>query len=444
MMSVLFDARAQTGTSLAFHIIIASFGVGIPLFLLITEGLWLKTGEQDWLILTKRWTKYFGVLFPIGAVSGTILSFELGLLWPTFMQFSGDIIGLPFALEGFAFFIEAIFLGLYIYGWNRLTPIQHWLTSVPLAISGAASAWFVVSANSWMNSPSGFEYKNGVLTGINPVEAIFNPSTPTETIHMLLAAYEVTAFGIAMMFAFGILRGRSETWMKKGLLVSMLLGTIVAPLQIISGDASARAVAQLQPAKLAAMEALYHTTAGAPLSIGGIPNNATQTNSFAIEIPKGLSILINGDPNSTVTGLDTFPEPLRPNPALVHPFFDMMVGIGFLMLLVTVVFWFLWYRGKKAIPSNKWLLRSIIASGPLTVLALEFGWMVTEEGRQPWVIQGILLTKNAVTTAPGVDVAFAVFSFLYVVLGVVTIYLLRRFDDTKEALTKSALDSPAK
>ena len=299
----------------------ASVGVGIPLFLLITEGLWLRTGEEDWMILTKRWTKYFGVLFPIGAVSGTILSFELGLLWPTFMQFSGDIIGLPFALEGFAFFIEAIFLGLYIYGWKRLTPLQHWLTSIPLALSGAASSWFVVSANAWMNSPSGFEYKNGVLTGINPVEAIFNPSTPTETIHMLLAAYEVTAFGMAMMFAISLLRGRRESWVKKGLMVAMLMGTIVAPLQIISGDASARAVAQLQPAKLAAMEALYHTTAGAPLTIGGIPNNATQTTSYAIEIPKGLSFLVSWNFNTTVPGLDSFPEPMRPNPALVHPFF---------------------------------------------------------------------------------------------------------------------------
>ncbi len=295
-----------------------------------------------------------------------------------------------------------------------------------------------------MNSPSGFEYKNGVLTGINPVEAIFNPSTPTETIHMLLAAYEVTAFGMAMMFAISLLRGRRESWVKKGLMVAMLMGTIVAPLQIISGDASARAVAQLQPAKLAAMEALYHTTAGAPLTIGGIPNNATQTTSYAIEIPKGLSFLVSWNFNTTVPGLDSFPEPMRPNPALVHPFFDMMVGIGFLMLLITVVFWWLWYRGKKEVPTNKWLLQSIIASGPLTVLALEFGWMVTEEGRQPWVIQGILLTKNAVTTAPGVDVAFAVFSFLYIVLGVVTVYLLRRFDDTKEALATNAAASTAK
>ncbi len=263
-MSNLLAARAQMGTSLAFHIIFASLGIGLPLLLSIAEGLALRRKDSGWMTLTRRWTKAFALLFAIGTVSGTILSFEIGLLWPTFTKFSGSVIGLPFALEGFAFFIEAIFLGLYLYGWERLSPRAHWLCSFPLWISGAASAWFIVSANSWMNTPTGFQITHGQVTGINPFQAILNPSTPYETSHMLLAAYVATGFGVAAVYAVQILRGKRESYYRKGLVLAMALGAIAIPFQIFDGDLSARALEDVQPAKLAAMEGVFHTEKGAP------------------------------------------------------------------------------------------------------------------------------------------------------------------------------------
>src|SRR5215470_8926488 len=256
-MPDLLAARAQMGTSLAFHIIFASLGVGLPLLMCLAEGLALWRHDATWMLLARRWAKGSAILFAIGAVSGTILSFELGLLWPTFMQFSGAIIGLPFALEGFAFFLEAIFLGLYLYGWNRLSPRTHWLCSFPLWIAGAASAWFIVSANSWMNTPAGFQIQHGQVTGINPFQAIFNPSTPYETTHMLLAAYVATGFGVAAVYAVQLLRGKRDTYYRKGLVLAMALGALAIPFQILSGDLSARSLADLQPAKLAAMEGVF-------------------------------------------------------------------------------------------------------------------------------------------------------------------------------------------
>ena len=428
-MSTLLGARAQMGTSLAFHIILAALGVGLPILLFAAEGLYLRTGDKDWLTLAKRWSKAFGILFAIGAVSGTMLSFELGLLWPTFMRFSGSIIGLPFALEGFAFFVEAIFVGLYLYGWERLSPRVHWLCSIPLMVSGTLSAWFVVSANSWMNTPAGFLYKNGKVSSIDPIGAILNPSTGYETTHMIFASYMATGFGVAALLALGILRGRKERWLRQGLLLALGLGFIAAPIQIVIGDIAARSVASNQPAKFAAMEALYRTQKSPPITIFGFPNDAAQNTTLGIEIPHALGILVNGDPNATVKGLNAFAPQDRPTSLLVHPFFDMMVGTGFATLAAGAWFWFLWWRSKRTVPEGRWLMRALVAAGPLTFMAIEFGWMVTEEGRQPWIIQGILRTSQAVTTAPGVNLTFAVFSAIYIALGVTSVILLRRLDD---------------
>src|SRR5438270_9060695 len=306
LMSDLLAARAQMGTSLAFHIIFAALGVGLPLLLCVAEGLALRHKDVNWMMLTRRWTKAFALLFAIGAVSGTILSFEIGLLWPTYTKFSGSIIGLPFALEGFAFFLEAIFLGLYLYGWERLSPRAHWLCSFPLWISGAASAWFIVSANSWMNTPVGFQITHGQVTGINPLQAILNPSTPYETTHMLLAAYVATGFGVAAIYAIQILRGRRDPYYPQGRMLAMARGAIGIAFQIFDGDLSARSLADLQPAKLAAMEGVFHTEKGAPVKIGGIVDDKTGQVLYAIEIPDFLSILAIGDPHVTVIGLDKF------------------------------------------------------------------------------------------------------------------------------------------
>jgi cytochrome d ubiquinol oxidase subunit I len=425
-MSDLLAARAQMGTSLAFHIIFASLGVGLPLLLCIAEGLALRYKDSGWMTLTRRWTKAFALLFAIGAVSGTILSFEIGLLWPAYTKFSGSIIGLPFALEGFAFFLEAIFLGLYLYGWERLSPRAHWLCSFPLWISGAASAWFIVSANSWMNTPAGFQITHGQVTGINPFQAILNPSTPYETTHMLLAAYVATGFGVAAVYAIQILRGKRDAYYRKGLVLAMALGAIAIPFQIFDGDLSARSLVDLQPAKLAAMEGVFHTANGVPIKVGGIVDDKTGQVLYAIEIPDLLSILGKGDPHATILGLDKFAPQDRPDPFFVHPSFDGMVGSGFFTLLIGGLFWLLYFKRKRVVPENRLLLWGIVLSGPLSFIAIELGWIVTELGRQPWVIYNILRTSDAVTTAPGLGISFAIFSGIYVVLAItLTVLLLR-------------------
>lgn len=425
-MANILAARAQMGTSLAFHIIFSVLGVGLPLLLCVAEGLALKNKDATWMALTRRWTKAFAILFAIGAVSGTIISFEIGLLWPTFTKYSGSIIGLPFALEGFAFFTEAIFLGLYLYGWDRLSPRVHWLCSFPVWISGAASAWFIVSANSWMNTPAGFEIKNGQVTGINPFQAILNPSTPYETIHMILACYVATGFAVAAIYAVAMLRGKRGDYYRKGLLLGLAMGAIAIPLQIVSGDFNARFLASAQPAKFAAMEAHFKTETGPPLLIGGFADPATGQVYYAIEIPHGESLLVNGDLNSTIKGLDAIAPNDRPNPLPVHLSFDGMVGSGFFILFVGIVFWLLYFFRKRVVPANRLLLWGIFLSGPLAFLAIELGWMVTEEGRQPWTISGFLRTQDAVTPAPWLNVSFLIFSVIYVLLAITLVVLLLR------------------
>ena len=425
-MPDLLAARAQMGTSLAFHIIFAALGVGLPLLLCIAEGLALFRKDKTWMMLTRRWTRAAAILFAIGAVSGTILSFELGLLWPTYIKFAGAVVGLPFALGGFAFFLEAIFLGLYLYGWDRLSPHAHWLCSFPIWISGLASAWFIVSANSWMNTPAGFVIKNGKVVDINPIQAMLNPSTPYETIHMILACYVATGFGVAAVYAVGLLRGKRDDYHRKGLLLAMAMGVIAIPLQIISGDANARFLVEAQPAKLAAMEGVFKTERGAPLMIGGLADPGSGKVIYALEIPRGLSILATFDPNSTIKGLNTYAPDDRPNPLPVHTSFDGMVASGFFAFFVALIFWFLYFLKKRTVPTNRVMLWAVVLAGPLSFLAIELGWMVTELGRQPWVIYGYLRTQDAVTTAPWLNISFLIFTLIYVLLAVALISLLLR------------------
>jgi cytochrome bd ubiquinol oxidase subunit I len=423
-MSNLLAARAQMGTSLAFHIVFSALGVGIPLLLCIVEGLALRTKNPVWMMLTRRWARAAAILFAIGAVSGTILSFELGLLWPSYTKFAGAVIGLPFMLEGFAFFTEAIFLGLYLYGWDRLSPRAHWLCSFPIWISGLASAWFIVSANSWMNTPTGFVIKHGIIVDINPWQAIFNPSTPYETVHMMLACYVATGFAVAATYALAILHGKRGDYYRKGLLVGMLMAVIATPLQIISGDFNARYLADYQPIKFAAMEGVFHTEQGAALKIGGLADPNTGQIHYAIEIPKGLSLLAYLNPNATIKGLNQVPHQDWPNALFVHSSFDGMVASGLFGLLVALLFWGLYWFKQHTVPENRLLLWGIVLAGPLAFLAIELGWMVTEFGRQPWVIYGYLRTKDAVTTAPFLNVSFFVFSLVYVLLSTALIWLL--------------------
>lgn len=434
-MSSELAARASMGTSLAFHIIFAALGVGLPVLLCLAEGLGLRQRDAEWYALARRWGKAFGILFVIGAVSGTTLSFELGLLWPRFMAVATNVIGLPFALEGFAFFLEAIFLGLYLYGWDRLTPRVHWLCTLPLVISGAASAWFVVTANAWMNTPAGFTLANGTVTSVNPLVAIFNPSTPTETTHTLLSCYQVTGFAVAAVYAVALLRGHTTSYNKRGLLLGLLLGTVVSPIQALVGDLSAEFVAHAQPAKLAAMEGLFQTTRGAPLTIFGIPDPATGKTRFAIQIPDVLSLLAYHDPNATVTGLDAFPRAYWPNPIAVHFAFDLMVGAGILMIVLPAWFWFLYWRRGHVVPHERVLLWTAVATGVLGFIAMEAGWMVTELGRQPWIIYNVMLVRDGVTLAPGLGISFFTFVAIYTLLGVTLVVLLRRLARQSHNLT---------
>jgi cytochrome bd ubiquinol oxidase subunit I len=424
MFSNLVAARAQMGVSLVFHVIFSVLGVGLPLLLCLAEGIALWRKDGTFLALSQQWTKAFAILFAIGAVSGAVVEFEIALLWSGLVKNAGAIIGLPFALEGFAFFLEGIFLGVYLYGARRLTPFIHWLTSIPIVISGVTSAWFITSANSWMNSPSGFQLLNGKVTNVDPFAAILNPSTPFETTHMILACYVVTGFGAAAVYAVGMLRGKRDAYHRKGLLLGMLMGAASIPFQIISGDFNARAIEQLQPAKYAAMEGVIHSGHGLPLYIGGIVDPASGQVLYSIQIPHGESLISHFDLNSYTKGLDAFPASLQPPAAVVHLAFDGMVLFAFFMFFVGIVFWLSYLRHKRTVPEKKWLLWCAAITGPASFLAMELGWILTEEGRQPWIADGWLFVRDAVNPANWMNVSFLVFVGIYLVLGTTLTVLL--------------------
>ena len=371
--------------SLAFHIIFAALGIGMPLLMAIAEALYLRTQQPVYLDLSKRWARGTAILFAVGAVSGTVLSFELGLLWPGFMEKAGAIIGMPFSLEGFAFFTEAIFIGVYLYGWNRLSPFLHWLSGLIVAVSGIFSGIFVVTANAWMNAPVGFKIVDGKITDIDPIAATLNPASFHEVLHMTLAAFVATGFAVAAVHAFFLLRDRTSRFHRSALGIALGVACVSIPLQIFSGDFSARVVGRLQSAKLAAMEAHYRTQTGAPLLIGGFPNDETRTIDYALHIPRGLSFLLTDNPNARVVGLEEFPQSDWPNVRMVHWSFDLMVAAGMTMLVLAVWSGWLWWR-RRPLAGHPWLLRTLVAAGPLGFVAIETGWVVTEVGRQPWII----------------------------------------------------------
>jgi cytochrome bd ubiquinol oxidase subunit I len=431
MNNFLF-ARSQMGMSLGFHIIFAALGIGLPMLMAISEGLYLRTRRPVFLELSKRWARGAAILFAVGAVSGTVLAFELGLLWPGFMEKAGAIIGMPFSLEGFAFFTEAIFLGLYLAGWNRLPPVVHWLCGVLIALSGILSGVFVVTANAWMNAPTGFKFIDGKITNIDPIAAMLNPASLHEVLHMTLAAFVATGFAVAAIHAFFVMHDRRNAFHRNALGIALALACISAPLQIISGDFSARSVAKLQPAKLAAMEANYRTQVGAPLRIGGLPDDESRTNPYALIIPRGLSLLSTHDPNAKVIGLEEFPRNDWPNVRVVHWAFDLMVGAGTTLLILSILAgWFAWKH--RGLPDGKWFLRALVAAGPLGFLAIEAGWTVTEVGRQPWIIYNVMRTEEAVTPMGKIAIPFVVFTLLYIFLAVVVFYLLcRQFTKTEK------------
>ncbi len=424
-ISNLEAGRAQMAVSLGFHIVFAGLGVGLPVLLLVAEYRANRTGDHVWMALARRWAKGFGILFAVGAVSGTVLSFSLGLFWPGLMGRWGGVIGLPFALEAFAFFFEAIFLGIYLYGWDRLSPWAHWWSGVPVAVSGAASAWFVVTANAWMQTPAGFRLQDGTLVDVDPIGAMLNSSTPVMTTHMMLAAYMATGLSVAAVYAFAMLRGRRDAYHRRGLALGLTIGLALAPVQVVVGDWAARHVAETQPVKLAALEGQWVTRANAPLRIGGIPLPGREETVFAIEIPSGLSWLAYGDPNAVVRGLKDVPEQDRPNTLLVHLAFQAMVGIGFGLLALGA--WALAARLRRGrLPEGRWFLRAALVAGPAAFVAIEAGWIVTEVGRQPWIVQSLLRTADAVTTRPGIAWHLSATILIYTLLGTACAVLLVR------------------
>ncbi|HEY2600964.1 MAG TPA: cytochrome ubiquinol oxidase subunit I [Thermoleophilaceae bacterium] len=423
LASQLEAARSQMAFTLGFHIILASLGVAFPAMMLIANYRALKHDDANALLLAQRWSKVVAVTFAVGAVTGTVLSFEFGLLWPAFTGRFGKVFGLLFAIEGIFFFLEAIFIAIYIFGWKRLKPWHHFWAGVPVVISGLGGAFSVVGVNSWMNQPQGFSPTSGTVTSVQPLKVIFNKAVPYEVPHMILAAYLVTGFIVASIYAVGMLRGRRDRYHRLGLLIPLTVASIATPIQFFVGDTAARAIASDQPIKFAAMECVQKTKTDVTEYIYG---RCTSSGiKGGIGIPGFDSILVGGSTSTQVTGLNTVPANNRPPfDTLLHWAFDTMVGICTVLIALGLWFGFVWWR-KRDIPKTPWFLRAVAVSGLAAVVALESGWIVTEVGRQPWVVNNVLRTKDAVTHASGIWVTFVLILLLYVVLGTALVVVLR-------------------
>nr|WP_294898542.1 cytochrome ubiquinol oxidase subunit I [uncultured Pedobacter sp.] len=424
-MDDFLAARSQMALSLGFHIIFSCIGMVMPFFMAVSHYLYLKTNNITYKNITKAWTKGVAIFFATGAVSGTVLSFELGLLWPKFMEHAGPIFGMPFSLEGTAFFIEAIALGFFLYGWDRFNKWFHWFTGVVVGISGLLSGILVVAANAWMNSPSGFDYIDGKYLNIDPIAAMFNDAWFSQALHMCIAAFAATGFAVAGVHALMILKKQSVDFHTKSFKIAAIFATIAAVLQPLSGDISAKFVAKNQPAKLAAMEAHFHTEKSAPLIIGGIPDTEKQEVNYAIKIPGALSFMVHGDFNTEVIGLDQIPKENQPPVAVTHYAFQIMVGIGMLLMAISFAYFIALWKKRNWL-DQKWLLKLFVCATPLGFIAVEAGWTVTEVGRQPWIIKNVMRTADAVTPMPGIIYSFYIFTAVYISLSIIVVFMLYR------------------
>lgn len=424
-MDDFLAARSQMALSLGFHIIFACIGMVMPFFMAVAHYYWLKTNDVVYKTITKAWSRGVAIFFATGAVSGTVLSFELGLLWPEFMEHAGPIFGMPFSLEGTAFFIEAIALGFFLYGWDRFKPWFHWFTGVVVGLSGLASGILVVAANAWMNSPAGFDYVNGEYLNIDPIAAMFNDAWFSQALHMSIAAFVATGFAVAGVHALMILKGKNLQFHKKAFKIAAIFGAVAALIQPLSGDISAKDVARRQPVKLAAMEAHFHTQKSAPFILGGIPDEKNKKVDYAIEIPGMLSFLAFGDFNAEVKGLDSVPPENHPPVAITHYAFQIMIILGMLMMTLAVIYFFSLWKKKEWL-EKRWLLKLFVIATPMGFIAVEAGWTVTEVGRQPWIIHGIMKTADAVTPMPGIVYSFYLFTAVYISLAFVVTFMLYR------------------
>jgi cytochrome bd ubiquinol oxidase subunit I len=424
----LLEARQMQALSLGVHIPLVCFGIAFPAMVLFTEWLANRTGDPVYRTLAKRWSKVMLILFAVGVVTGTILSFELGLLWPRFMEQWGEVFGFAFAIEGLFFFCEAIFIAIYVYGWDRLSPRAHFWSGMPIVISGVGGSSAVIAVNGWMNNPQGFDLgANGEVTDVRPFEALFNANLWHEEVHMYMAGFIVVGALVAAVYAVAWLRGRQDRYHRAGLIIPLAVLALAAPAQIVIGDWAARTVAEEQPVKLAAMEGLDKTTEGAGLTIGGIYLDGEVYGG--VTIPDLLSLLADHDPDATIEGLDAVPADDRPPVAWVRNSFQVMVGIG--TALAALALWFLWFRWRRgALPATRWFYRAVVLAGPLSLVALIAGWIVTEVGRQPWIVYELMRTKEAVTGAEGIPVGYATLVLVYVGLAAVALFMLRRLART--------------
>ena len=433
-------ARSQMAFTLGFHIILASLGVALPALMLIANYYGLRHQDADALKLAQRWSKAVAVTFAVGAVTGTVLSFEFGLLWPAFTGRFGGVFGVLFAIEGICFFLEAIFVTIYIFGWKHLSPWTHFWSGVPVVITGLGGAFSVVAVNSWMNQPQGYSPTTGKVTSVDPLKVIFNPAVRYEVPHMILAAYLVTGFLLASIYAVGMLRGRRDRIHRLGLLIPLTLACIATPIQFAVGDSAARAIAKDQPIKFAAMECVQKTSTHVTEYLGGRCTSSGVKGG--IGIPGLDSFLVGWSTSTQVVGLDSVPPNDRP-PAntMLHWAFDAMVGICTLLIGLGLWFGISWWR-KKDIPQTRWVLRATAVSGVAAVIALECGWIVTEVGRQPWIVYNVMRTSSAVTHANGIGVTFAAVVALYIVLGATLVLTLRAMSRRWRDADEDAVEVP--
>lgn len=420
----LLEARQMQALSFAVHIPLVCFGIALPPLLLFVEWLYLRTGDDLYRTLARRWSRMMAALFAAGVVTGTILSFEMGLLWPNFTGTFGGVFGLGFAIEGFSFFLEAIFIGIYLYGWNRLSPKAHFASGIPIAIAGFTGSLMVISVNGWMNHPTGFRMRDRLPVDIEPFKALFaNSYFWHELIHMYVAAYIVTGFLLAGAYAVERLRGRWGRYERTALGAALAVASLASIAQVFVGDWAGREVASSQPVKLAAFEGLAHTTRGAPVHILGWYSHGHVV--YGIPLPRLLSLLAFHSTNATVKGLDTVPAADRPPVNVVRIAFQSMVGIGTLLALLSLVCLVTRLR-RRRLPESAWFYRALVLAGPLSVVALIAGWIVTEVGRQPWVVYHVMRTSQAVTGAGGVPVGYAALLAIYIALALAVAWVLHR------------------
>lgn len=442
----VFFSRVLTETTLSFHIIYATLGVGVPLMILIAQWVGIKKNDEHYILLARRWTRGFVISVAVGVVTGTAIGLQLSLLWPNFMELAGNIIALPLFMETFAFFFEAIFLGIYIYTWDRFeNQKKHLLLLVPVAIGASFSAIFITIVNSFMSSPQGFEIVNGELVNVNPVLAMFTPAMPTKVAHVVVTAYMTAAFVLASIAAFRLLKGSNHIYHKKALYLTMKLGLIFSIATIIIGDFSGKYLASYQPEKLAAAEWHFETSGSAPLVMYGVLNENKEVN-YAIKIPYALSILAHWNPKSVVIGLDQFKEEDQP-PLYIHYLFDTMVTLGMALTGISLLYWvgtrFKWRFIRSRL--FKWISA---LTGPMALIAIEAGWWLTEVGRQPWILRGIMRTPEGATTSDYVDQMLILFALIYIVLGIGTIVVMirmfRKNPVERELKDREALQGGAK